>query len=596
MKNKLFLILNFFICFNFLYSQNNVKNVIIMIPDGTSTAVLSLARYYQGYLNGDIKNIPYLAVDPYICGLVRTHCSNAPIGDSAPTSSWYSTGEASRASNIAMYPPKDEKNDLVEIDSTKTYQPLLTVLEAAKLSGKKTGLVFTCQFPHATPADFSAHWYNRSKYDIIAKQIVHNDIDVIFGSGVKYLTNTNSEYLVSCGYDTIINNVYRFRNYEIKKNSKLWALFGYEEMQYDLDRDPNIEPSLAEMTAKAIKVLSNGSKGFFLMVEGSKVDWAAHANDPIGTITDFLAFDKAVDTAIYFAKQSKNGETIVVVLPDHSTGGITFGNENSNGKYSKLSIAELFEPLVTWKKTAWGAARYLAENFKPDSAVIQSLISGCNPQVKLTSKEIKEFISSYEKSQKSASNLQEIFLPIIVDIIKKRNYIGFTTTGHTGEDVFLAIYDKNKDQPTGLVRSYEINKYLCKALNLIDKKGRTTLNDSTEKYFSKHYNVFSGFDINLFKKDSIYKWDNLSKKFIGINKFSFLDLKFVNKNNDEKKFFDDKDIFLIVRNHNQTIEVPAYRNYFYINGEKHKLNSVTVYVDKNDTFYLPKELSKYLAK
>jgi len=594
MKNKLFLL--FLICLNSLYTQNNVKNVIVMIPDGTSTTVLSLARYYHGYLNGDIKNIPPLSIDPYICGLVRTHCSNAPIGDSAPTSSWYSTGEASRAGYVAMYPPRDGKNDLVEIDSTKTYQPLLTILEAAKLSGKKTGLVFTCQFPHATPADFSAHWYNRSKYDIITKQIVHNDIDVIFGSGIKYLTATNSEYLVSNGYDTIINNISRFRNYEIKKNSKVWALFGDEEMQYDLDRDPNIEPSLAEMTAKAIKILSNSSKGFFLMVEGSKVDWAAHANDPIGVITDFLAFDKAVDTAIYFAKQSKNGETIVIVLPDHSTGGITFGNENSNGKYSKLSIAELFEPIVRWKKTAWGAARYLAENFKPDSITIQSLISDCNPNVILTSNEIREFISTYSKGQNSISSLQENFLPIIIDVIKKRNYIGFTTKGHTGEDVFLAIYDKSKDRPTGLVRSYEINKYLCKALNIIDKKGNPALKDSTEKYFSKHYDVFHGYDISLFKKDSIYKWDNLSKKFVGLNKLSFLDLKFVNKNNDEKKFFDDKDIFLIVRNNNQIMEVPAYRNYFYVNGVKHKINSVTIYVDKNETFYLPRELSKYLKK
>ena len=154
-----------------LFSQNKkITNVIIMIPDGTSTSILSLSRWYQGYKQSRITDLPPLAIDPLICGLLRTHSSNAPIGDSAPTSSWYAAGSASRAGYIAMYPPKDAENDLVNIDASKTYQPLLTVLEAAKLSGKKTGLVFTCQFPHATPADFAAHWYDRGNYDLIAKQ------------------------------------------------------------------------------------------------------------------------------------------------------------------------------------------------------------------------------------------------------------------------------------------------------------------------------------------------------------------------------------------------------------------------------------------
>ncbi len=444
------------------YSQTGkIKNVIMMIPDGTSTSILSLSRWYQGYEMSSIKNLPALAIDPYICGLLRTHSSNAPIGDSAPTSSWYATGEASRAGFIAMYPPKDNENDLVVIDSAKKYQPLMTVLEAAKLSGKKTGLVFTCQFPHATPADFSAHWYDRGNYNLIAKQIVHNDIDVVFGGGAKYLSTESASYLISQGCDIIINNLNRFRAINESAPTKAYALFDEAEMSYDFDRDTSSEPSLAEMTDKAIRILSKSKEGFFLMVEGSKVDWAAHGNDPIGVISEFLAFDKAVKTALDFAKNNKEAETIVVVCPDHSTGGITFGSQNSNGKYTKLSAKQLFEPLKNWKYTAWGTAELLMENFKPDSSAIQLAMNKSNPEVKLATQEIQDFVSAYKKYSDNRSKLQDKFTSIITNIIKARSYVGFTTTGHTGEDVFLAIFDKSNENPHGVVRSYDINKYLC---------------------------------------------------------------------------------------------------------------------------------------
>ncbi len=84
-----------------------------------------------------------------------------------------------------MYPPKT-KDDIVAIDATKSFQPLVTISECARLSGKKTGLVFTCQFPYATPTDFAAHWYDREDYSLLARQMAHNGIDVVCGGGVKY--------------------------------------------------------------------------------------------------------------------------------------------------------------------------------------------------------------------------------------------------------------------------------------------------------------------------------------------------------------------------------------------------------------------------
>lgn len=114
-----------------------VKNVILLIPDGTSFGAVSLARWKQWYENPDKPN---LFIDPYICGTVRTHSSNAPIGDSAPTTSCYMTGYPSRTGFVSTYPPHDGDNDIYPTDPERAYQPLVTVLEAAKMmKDKATG-------------------------------------------------------------------------------------------------------------------------------------------------------------------------------------------------------------------------------------------------------------------------------------------------------------------------------------------------------------------------------------------------------------------------------------------------------------------------
>ena len=581
--SKIMLVL--FLSANFLLNAQERKNVIILIPDGTGIPVLTLSRWYQGYVNGNIKHLPPLAVDPYICGLVKSHSSNAPIGDSAPTSSWYASGVASRASYISMYPPVDIEKDLVELDHTKAYQPLMTVLEAAKLSGMSTGIVITCDFTHATPADFAAHWHSRGNSDILADQMVYNQIDVVFGGGTEYLSKENEEYLLSQKYEIVKNDLIGFRNISETTSTKAFALFNDADMSYDFDRDEDKEPSLAEMTEKALNILSKNENGFFLMVEGSKVDWANHSNDPIGAISEFLAFDKAVQKSIDFAQNFKERETVVIVVPDHATGGIAFGSARMPN-YANFSLKEFFEPLVQWKKTSVGIANDLAKDFKEDATFIQQELNKANPTLELTDEEIADFISAYKTE--STRSLASRFTPIIVKIINSRSFVGYTTFGHTGEDLFLAIYDKSKEHPTGVIRSEVINNYMCKSLSLIDDNGNTTLNDSTDKYFAKHFEVFENCDVSLIKNDSIYKWDNNKKTFVNpklINKKKFSEA-LGNSNNDRKPNYS-----LIVNKGKYNFEIPAYKNYYYLNGKKQQLKSVTIYVDRNSTFYLPKELA-----
>ena len=203
-----------------------IKNVILMIPDGTSTSLLSAARWYQTYLDSTQTT---LNIDPYVCGLVRTHSSDAPIGDSAPTTSCYVSGMPSQTGFVSTYPVATD-HDLVPVDAARAYQPLATVLEAAKmLKHKSTGLVFTCEFPHATPADCSAHTYSRGKYGMIAPQMAHNHLDVVMGGGVKYLSENLQNDLKATGYQIYLDDIQGFRNCA---KTPVWALFGETSMPY----------------------------------------------------------------------------------------------------------------------------------------------------------------------------------------------------------------------------------------------------------------------------------------------------------------------------------------------------------------------------
>lgn len=543
MKKLNFIILLVFVC-NIVYAQEYkkpvkpVKNVIVMIPDGTSIGVVSAARWYKTY--NKLGNNLY--IDPYICGTVKTHSSNAPIGDSAPTTSCYMTGVPQRTSNVSIYPVADPGKDIYPVDPAMAYQPLTTILEAAKYQlNKATGLVVTVEFPHATPADCAAHYYKRSKYKYIAPQMAYNNLDVMFGGGNKEITKDIKDHFKATNTLLLQDDINAFRAFEGK--DKIWALFGKESHPFDFDRDDSKTPSLAEMTKKALTRLDQNENGFFLMVEGSKVDWAAHDNDAIGCITEYLAFDEAVGVALDFAR--KDGETAIIILPDHGNSGFTIGKRECKG-YDKLSLADLFANVSMYKKTARGMDEILKKS-KPGE--FKSIFKKYT-NIDLTDDELKELLSS--KDYKDADNYMETsnsknLHSTITQIMNSRTCFGFTTGGHTGEEVFLAAYHPNGDIPTGMNTNIEINQYLFDVTGL-----KTSLPDMTKEVYAKHQEVFKGL------------------------KYSF----------DKKSEFP----VLTVTKGEKKLVIPAFKSIAYLNDEPFDLGSVVVYIDKNQTFYLPRKL------
>ncbi|MGG4206140.1 alkaline phosphatase [Paenibacillus jamilae] len=424
--------------------DTSIKNVIILIPDGMANDATALARWYKG---------SSLTLDSMASGMVRTHSADAPIADSAPAGTAFATGHKSHTGYVGVLPDEATMPGQQPIAAGDAKKPVASILEASKLAGKSTGIIATSEIMHATPADFTAHYPDRKNYDALSMQQAYNGVDVVLGGGGKFLEaagRKDGQDLVAQIKDQGYDFVTTPEGLKNSTSSKLWGSFSPEALAYNLDRDASKEPSLAEMTSKAIDVLSKNDKGFFLMVEGSKVDWAAHANDPTGIISDVLSFDDAVKVAVDYAKQNQN--TVVVAVTDHGNGGLTIGSSDTTSNYDKTPLASFIDPLKKAKLTGEG----LEAKLNADRSNIKEVLSTYFGITDLTDEEVKTIKDAKEGSMNYA----------VGPIISKRANIGWTTGGHTGGDVVLYTYAPNGDRPTGVIDNTDVNKYMTRVLGL----------------------------------------------------------------------------------------------------------------------------------
>ncbi|HCO49194.1 MAG TPA: alkaline phosphatase [Spirochaetaceae bacterium] len=496
-------------------AQAFAQNVIMLIPDGMSVAGTTLARFYKG---------ASLALDEIACGLVSTWSSDGTIADSAPAGSAFATGWASQTGNVASI-GKLYLLPGVAVPEADESRPVATILEAARLSGRSTGIISTSEFMHATPADFSAHDPSRSNYDNLTEQIVYNGLNVILGGGTPYLNaevrkdkEDMKAILASRGYG-YVDNTSDLRAF---RGDRLVGTFGKTKtataMSYDIDRDSGNEPSLARMTAKAIEILSTNEKGFFLMVEGSKIDWAAHANDPIALVTDIIAFDDAVKVALDFAKQ--DGNTVIVAVTDHGNSGISIGDRSISSGYDKTPWTTFINPLKRASLTGEGLEAVLASGMSAREAVAKYL--GITD---LTDSEVEAI------GKARAGSLNSVVGPMVASRAK----IGFTTGGHTGEDVVLYGYDPFGKRLSGLVRNTDIATYMAATMNV-------DLEATTSRLFQDAASMFSkmGASVSVDKTDP----ENLA---------------------------------LIATKGDKTLRIPRNKSVVYLNGEAVDSDGVAVF-------------------
>ncbi len=336
----------------------SAKNVIFFLGDGMGMTTLTAARTYAVGEDGDltIDTLPETA-------FVKTFSNDAQVTDSAPSMSAYMTGVkmnnevlSMSSDTLATDPLVDANgNKLVNNCGAKNGTPATTLLEMAKAKGLSAGVVTTTRVTHATPAATYSHICHRDLENDIAAMMVPGGagynmalgatgIEVVLGGGTQFFTpfakggkrSDNRDLIAEMKAKNyaVASNATEFNAIDGTKTDRLFGLFTSSHMSYDLDRDPAKEPSLADMTTKAMDVLAKNSKGYFLMVEGGRIDHALHETTAKKALQDTLAFDNAIKAAIAKARITdpdlKN--TLIVVTADHDHTLVLNGYAKRTGK------------------------------------------------------------------------------------------------------------------------------------------------------------------------------------------------------------------------------------------------------------------------
>ncbi|WP_152655580.1 alkaline phosphatase [Oceanobacillus sp. CFH 90083] len=418
------------------------KNIIYMIPDGFNDDYATNYRHYKG---------EDAVWDNHLKGMYSTYSADSNITDSAAAGTAMSTGVKTNNGIIGLDP---EGN------------PLQTILEASQDQDKSTGLVATSTITHATPAAFGAHVDDRNKETEIAGQLIDNEIDVLLGGGKNnFLPESEGgnqaeanvlQQAEKQGYQLVENRNQLLEADIDLENENLLGLFADDAMSPELHRNAEEEPSLAEMTQTAIDTLKNDEDGFFLMVEGSQIDWAGHDNDAVWAMTDVEAFEKAVQEAINFAEA--DGNTLVVIGGDHETGGMTAG---ANG--SGTANPELLHGI-----TAIGAN--IAEELNEDRSNVSEVVSK---------------YTDMEFSEEEIQSIQEAEDPKIAinTVISAKANVGWTSTNHTGVDIPVYAYGPGADKFSGHHDNTDLPKIIAESAG-IEFGGKTSQNQSEETAYT----------------------------------------------------------------------------------------------------------------
>ena len=396
------------------------RNVVLMIADGFGPASAALGAAAKG---------APLALDGVLVGSVETSAADSRVTDSAAGATAYACG-------LKTY------NGAVGYDADR--RPCRTVLEAAEAAGLATGLVATSRVTHATPASFAAHVESRADEAEIARQLAASDVEVLFGGGGQHFADSLTAAMAAGGWTVVSDR----DGYDRLGAVPAAALFAPSHMAYEVDRAGTDQPSLAEMATKALDLLAASAdgreRGFFLLIEGSRIDHAGHANDPAAHLGDVLAYDAAVAAVLDWA--ARDGRTLVVSTADHETGGMTLGRD---GVYA-------WDPAPLLAATASFEA--MVARVEAGEDVVDVVREG-------TGQEVDAATADALRGALAAGDGAAL-RGIVRDLESEPAGIGWTTSGHTAVDVGLYAAGPGAGRFAGRHANAEVGRRLAEALGL----------------------------------------------------------------------------------------------------------------------------------
>jgi alkaline phosphatase len=437
----------------------------MMVSDGFGPASETYGRSFWQYQQNDTKGINLTQLDQILVGASRTRSSDSLVTDSAAGATAFSCAKKSYNAAIGgkCYAYCFRNSSKTKLFTNLTLfivdphgAPCGTVLEAAKHLGMFTGLVVTSRVTHATPAAFSAHVVHRDmEADIAVQQMgdypLGRQVDLMLGGGrCFFLPNTTEGSCRPDGRDLVKESAkYDWHvlqdkpSYEQLLNQSnqilplpVMGLFHNSHMNFEIDRKEDVEPALHEMAAVALRSLQTHAKdenqGFFLMIEGSRIDMGAHNNDPVAHVHEILEYHKTIQVVREFVAQ--NPDTVMISTSDHETGGFTLGLQPDPNTY----------PDYLWRPEVIDRAKTSTEILTSDLLAHHALNLG----QKATERYIRKEILGYGLGITDASDDEVAFLSnpdalsndvlrFLGHAISRRANLGWTTMGHTGVDVNL---------------------------------------------------------------------------------------------------------------------------------------------------------------
>ncbi|NOU16181.1 MAG: alkaline phosphatase [Bacteroidales bacterium] len=475
MKRALFLIAASFIMVTSCQHGSENKNirakyVFLFIGDGMGLQQVNATQVYIDSVLKNHQNISF--IDFPVQTFATTYAANQYITCSAAAGTALSTGSKTSIGTLGL--------NYNHTDS------LFSIAKKIKEKGFKIGLLTTVSIDHATPAAFYAHQGSRgSSYDI-AKDLIKSKFDFFASGGLldpfgkKLKDSVESIYSLGNRNSFVFTtNLAAIDSLKNKHHSVVYSIpnpASESSIKYRIDQD-STDITLADLTKKAIQTLNN-SKGFFMMVEGGKIDWACHANDAATMLNEVIDFSNAVSKAVEFYNAHPD-ETLIIVTADHETGGFSLGNKEN--KYSiKLSL--LKNQKISKEQFQILVKNYFSRVPKPTFKEMLNLakektgLGNENLSLGLTENEIKKLNEAYANSIKPnkdskikstyLSEPNEMFSNTCIDILNRKSAIGWTSTSHTGSPVPVYVLGMGGTQFTGRIDNTDIPKKIEKVIGL----------------------------------------------------------------------------------------------------------------------------------
>ncbi|KAL7415153.1 alkaline-phosphatase-like protein [Mrakia frigida] len=485
-------------------------NMILMISDGFGPASETFARDFYKHLNGlSYQDKFAFPLDNILVGSSRTRSSNSLVTDSAAGATAFSCMQKSY-------------NGAISVEAEGNHRPCGTVMEAAKADGYTTGLVVTSRITHATPACFYSHVVDRDMESEIAEFLVGDGpmghvVDLALGGGrCFFYPNSSSSSCRTDGSDLFASADLKGTNVLLSRKEydsalsasngvlplPLIGLFNQDHLNYDIDRphlpEAKAEPSLKEMAATALKTLNFAAKsgksgkegkGFFLMIEGSRIDMGAHSNDPANHARDIFMYQETVQLVLDWIDAlpaKERARTVMLSTSDHETGGLTLARQLDPSIYPTYAYYPSALENVTRSTIFLGEHILTRAESRGGEDVEESWVKeqifGKGLGIEDGTDEELERVRAVQGDAVKLDN-------VLADMVSRRAQLGWSTHGHSGVDVNLYMYPRQPDFH-GSKENTEVGEFIAKHLKLDLEPITTKLNADADSWF--HWETTSG--------------------------------------------------------------------------------------------------------